>query len=394
LTEKKNTNNNMAGRNGHECLVITDPKFLDFISIQEPKTAKTYKVTFRKLMAFDSTINGQEMLNNKKLWEMQTIFEFQKYLAKSGLSQSSIKSTIGGIRGFFSANREALNFTPQEKRKINVCGRSTEDYLFTKQELYKLWNLADLSEKWILCNKSLGMRIEDFARITWGHLRTINLEEDPAYFGDYLTAKENVVAHPFLDSDAIIVVRQLLDLNKDKTDNDRVFNKSNTQASYILQKLVKDSGIVTANKVVRFHNLRKYCNNALMSVMATTKANQILGHSNGASSEAYLHPEVRECFSRAEPSLILNGNGGLKVIKNELAQTNSTVETLVKLLSAKDEQIKELKLMIESQTKISQEFRSDLIDFRAELARTQKELKVKPKPFVYGTRHTTDQDNP
>jgi integrase len=382
----------MSGFNGHTFLTITDPKFLDFISIQEPKTAKTYKVTFRKLMAFDPTINGEQMLKDKKLWEMQKIFEFQKFLAKSGLSQSSIKSTIGGVRGFFSANREALIFTSQEKRKINVSGRSTEDYLFTKAELYKLWNLADLSEKWILCNKSLGMRIEDFARITWGHLRTINLDDDPAYFGDYLTAKENVVAHPFLDSDCIVVVKQLLDVNKTKADNDRVFNKSNTQASYILQQLVKKSGIVTASKVVRMHNLRKFCNDRLKSHMAESKANQIIGHSNGASTEAYLYQESRDCFTRAMPDLLLNGNGGIKAVKQEVAQMNTTVDALVKLLSAKDSEIQTLKLLLEQQQKLSQEMRVDMTDFRMELARTQKELGVKSKPFVFGTRHTTETE--
>lgn len=66
--------------------------------------------------------------------------------------------------------------------------------------------------------------------------------------------------------------------------------------------------------------------------MSTVKANQIIGHSNTATESAYIYTEVRDCFARAEPDLLLNGNGQIKAVKAELSQQGQTIETLVKLL--------------------------------------------------------------
>lgn len=337
----------MKAKNGKEIINIVDPLFLSFLGKQKPKTKKTYETMFRRVMMFDPSITGQGMIDEKEKWERTKIFEFHQWLLTKGYSENYVKSACGMVRGFYAWQRIPFVFTQSEKRVLNEANRKTEDFLFSKEELKKMWDIADLNEKWVICNKSLGMRIEDFARITFGDLRSIKIDEDaPVYFGDFRTAKAHVTAHPFLDSDCVPIVKQLIELNKDKSNNEKVFNRSNEQGSYTIQQLVKKAHIETGSKTVRFHNLRKFCNDRLKNHMASEKADLIIGHSIGKTQRAYIYDEVREAFARAMTDLVLNGNGTVKMIKEKVTSLDNTVENLVRMLSEKDKVIDDLKTQL------------------------------------------------
>ncbi|MGD0160341.1 MAG: hypothetical protein ABSB89_08585 [Candidatus Bathyarchaeia archaeon] len=339
----------IKAKNGKK--IIELPQDIEaFIMKKREKSRVTYQSYFRKLLVFDPTITGEKLIQEKKLWEEEKIETFFDWLTTPQKGRIPEKYNINvsvsicaAVRGYFSSKRMPLVLTREQKEKLNGRIRSTEDFLFSRNDLIKMWNLADLSEKWILCNKSLMMRIEDFASITYGKLRSLHLDEEaPVYFGTVGTEKKRVEAHPFLDSDVVQVVKQLLELGKDKADSDRVFAKSHETASDILKSLVKKAQIQTGNALVRFHNLRKFGNDALKSVMSGEKADLIVGHKVDATQRAYLDiKNLRELFARAMPDLVLgNGNGE---VKKKVEALSTTTEQLIQMLAQKDEEIKALK---------------------------------------------------
>lgn len=369
---------NVKAENGKTVLLLEDPKILEFINKQSSKSRQTYKTCFRKLMEFDPSITGEGLLRDKLLWERTRIFEFRNWLIeKKGLSENFAVGACGAVRGFFSHNRMRLELTQSETKTLGRRSRTTESYFFTKEDLSKMWHVADLTEKWVLCNKSLGMRAEDFVRITWSNLRTLHLDEEaPVTFGEFASIKEGTKYHSFLDADCVGVVRELIELNKDKKNSERVFTAKDRQLSYIVQKLTAKANIEIGTKKVSMHSLRKYLQDRLTNYMSEIKADMIIGHSTGSNvNSAYTSTnELKECFTRAMPDLLLNGNGNGQV-KKDLAETKTTVEALVKMLADKDKVILDLtqRLDVVSTKTATQETRMD------ELAVTVEGLKKRKK---------------
>lgn len=381
----------MKAKNGKE--IIELPSDIEaFIMKKREKSRVTYRSYFRKLLMFDPSITGEKLIQEKKAWEEEKLEAFFDWLTTSQKGRIPEKyhvnvsvSICAAVRGYFSSKRMPLVLTREQKEKLNGRVRSTEDFLFSHADLVKLWNLADLSEKWILCNKSLMFRVGDWSLITYGKLRSLHLDEEaPVYFGKIDTEKRRVEAHPFLDSDTVQVVKQLLELGKDKADSDRVFSKSHENASYIIQQLVKKAQIQTGDCLVRFHNLRKFGNDALKSVMSGEKADLITGHKVDATQRAYLDiKNLRELFARAMPDLSLgNGNGE---VKKKVEALSTTTEQLVKMLAEKDAQIETLKAQLtQNNTKTQEMFDTLTAQIKAIQAQLPKPKEEEKKKVVSG----------
>jgi hypothetical protein len=54
------------------------------------------------------------------------------------------------------------------------------------------------------------------------------------YLGEFVTKKKNELAFPFLDADAVQVIRDLLEGNKLKPDSEKVLNLAEDSLSLIL----------------------------------------------------------------------------------------------------------------------------------------------------------------
>lgn len=307
---------------------IQDKLFKTFLDGQSKKTRKVYASYFRTLLLFDSKLTGTRMLREKAQWEMKKCLEFKRFLEEKGYSQNYATNAVACLRGFFSANRKQLMFTNSEKRRINSRGNITEFFPFTKDNLRQIWihHTKGLLDKWMLCNKSLGLRAEDFVKITYGRLRSLDLnQEAPVEFGAFLTEKEEVDAHPFLDVEVVSVVKELLETNMDKKDEDRVWPHRQQELNYRLRALVKAAKVQTGGQRVVFHNLRRFCYNALIYHMGQDCANLIIGKE--VHEKPYISTEVREAFKRAMPDLLLvtNGNGE---IRKQLIETRTELEDL------------------------------------------------------------------
>jgi len=252
-------------------------------------TQKVYTFYWKKFLEFTS-MNGKEILEDQRKegngkWKSK-LFEFKKYLLKTptknhpeGMSENSVKTAIGCIRGFFSYYETPIRFTRGEKARLKKAKRKRKDYKFSKNDLRKIAMVSNLKEKYIvLVGKSLGLRASDFIRLTYGDYRALDLtQEAPIGLGEYDTQKEGISANPFLDSDSIPIIQQLLDSNRDKKDNERVLEIRKTELTVILQRLTKRANIQSGNQHVRFHGLRKFLIDRISSYCSESQWKQIVG---------------------------------------------------------------------------------------------------------------------
>jgi len=199
---------------------------------------------------------------------------------------------------------------------------------------------ANPTEKYILLvGKSVGLRVGDFLNITYGKLRSLNLNaEAPIFIGETVTMKEHVKAYPFLDSDSIPIVKAILERNPQAKDTDRILDYTDASLTQSIQRLMAKAHIDTHGQIARFHNLRKYLIDRLSAVASESQWKQIVGKK--IEEGAYIsQDQLRDVYLRAMPSIIINGNGknlvkveALESEVKELRTKNKMYEDILKEL--------------------------------------------------------------
>lgn len=314
-----------------------DSVITEFLNHQKRSTRNTYTSYCRRLKEFTNE-TGKEILANPKLWKKK-IFGFQQQLIEKGYSECYAQSACGMIRGFFAYNDMPLFFNHGDSKRLAERNRKTEDYLFSKEDISRMAMVGNLKERYVLLvGKSIGLRAGDFVNLTYGKFRGLKLDsEAPVFIGETITQKEHVKAFPFLDSDALPIIKAMLEANTDKPNNMEILmtkskKKHNTlqkmqdsELSYILQSLGKRAKIENGSKRIRFHCLRKYLSDRLSSAMSESKWKQIVGKK--ISEGAYISADsLREDYLRAMPTIAISNDNGK--IKKDLEKTRTTVETL------------------------------------------------------------------
>jgi hypothetical protein len=306
-----------------------DKTVTEFLDAQKKSTRFTYVSNFKHYLEFAKK-SGSELLEakkNAKDGEIEnTIFTFRKWLLEKGYSENYAKSSIGCVRGFYAYHRQPLVFRKSEAKKLKEASRLTEDYPFDKEDLGKMALCGNLKERYVLLiGKSVGLRASDFLSFTYGNFRSLKLDSDvPVSIGQTKTLKEHVNAFPFLDGDAIPIIQQILESNKDKKDSEKVLADTEENLSVILQNLAKKSGVEPHGKRIRFHCLRKFLIDRLSAYASESQWKQIVGKS--IEEGAYVTTEqLRNVFGRAMKDIAINGNGGKtkKLIELETELTNT-----------------------------------------------------------------------
>lgn len=355
---------------------ITDKVILGFLNAQSERTRKTYTSFFKRVMEFAEGETGQSMLDHFDEWSRR-ILVLQQWLIKKGYGLCTVESTTGMLRGFFAFYKKHLDLSVADKRKLGRVARNSEDYLFTQSDLKKMFDLASLEERYvILLGSNLGLRASDAIGLTYGKYRGAleNAQKEnlsaPIPLGTVNTGKENIIAHPFMTQDLITVVQSLLDTHKDAKDEDKIYTNQTSQLTSTLQNLVFKAGIDVHGQRARFHNLRKYLYDRLVSVGSDSKAAQIIGHKVAGEIAPYIGVgSLRELYERAMPSIILsNGNGETKKKVMDLEQK-------VKDLETENQRLKESQTTDKAtqETKIEQLF-SMIEDLKKASGLTTKEL--------------------
>lgn len=289
-----------------------DKATTEWLDAQKKTTKSTYKSSFKYFLEFTrqkyGLETGDQILADRQKdsefkWE-KIAFEYKDWLIKEkGFSEKTAVLGTASVRSFFAFHRIPLRFRRPESRRIREAKRRFEDYRFSREDLKKMAEVADLTEKYVLIvGKSFGLRAGDFLRLTRGDLEPYIDREPPISIGAYPTEKEGVYAYPFIDSDAKPIIKLMLekmDREGRKDPKERILRyKDEIQLSRILKRLAEKAGINTGNKRVRFHCLRKFLIDRLASVMSESKWKQIVG--KVIPEIAYVSPDtLREDYARA-----------------------------------------------------------------------------------------------
>lgn len=258
----------------------------EWLNSQKNSTKIVYKCWWNYFLEV-TKMTGDQILASRlsdkdHLWEAKAL-EFKAYL-QSAKGFSSHTAVGGGtaVRSFFAYHRKPLELRRSEKKRITEATRLTEDYRFSIEDFGKMFSVADLEEKYVICaGKSFGLRAGDFLRLTRGDLEPYLEREVPISIGEYNTAKEGVKAFPLVDSDAQPIIKLMLekmDRNGRTQPTERMLKfKDEIQLSRVLRRIVENAGLNVGNKEVRFHCLRKFLIDHLSSYMSESKWKQIVG---------------------------------------------------------------------------------------------------------------------
>jgi integrase len=281
-----------------------------WLGSQKRTTYWAYKTHWKRFAEFTG-LNGDQILESKRndkdfAWEAK-VLEFKNWLMREPLllSPNSATAASQAIRGFFAYYRVPLVFQRRETRKLNEHPRKTEDYRFSLQDLRKMDEVSDLQERYVVrAGKSFGFRAGDFLRLTRGDIEPYVNGEPPVSIGSYHTQKEGVPAWPFLDSDALPIVKLVLEkMTRDgrtKQTERLLTYKKELELSRVLRRIADRSGVNPGSKLIRFHCLRKFLSDHLSSHMSESKWKQIVGKK--ISESAYISPdELRKDYLRAMP---------------------------------------------------------------------------------------------
>jgi integrase len=303
---------------------MTDSVIDEFLSQQKKGTALTYKTNLKLYMEYKK-LSGQQLLdekrNDKEYYVEKDVLTFRRWMTeKNNCSTYYAVATVGAVRGFYSYYRLPLVFRKQEGKKLTERIRVTQDYLFDREDISRMSFAGSLKERYILLlGKSLGLRAGDFTKLTFGQFRCLKLDsEPPITFGEIGTGKEKIKAYPFLDTDAIPVVKAWLESHKDAKDTERMIDDTEDNLTVNLQTLCEKAGMEIKDgsihgKRVRFHSLRKFLIDRLSAYASESQWKQIVGKAIGEG--AYVsQDQLRGVFARVMKDMVINGNG-IKVKK-------------------------------------------------------------------------------
>jgi integrase len=277
-----------------------------WLNAQKKSTMPVYKTYWGYFLEFTG-LTGDKILENRRqdkeyTWEKR-VMEFKNWLIQKGQSDNSAKTASATVRGFFSFHRLPLQFRRSESARLSEAKRKYEDYKFSREDLQKMVEVADLTEKYVIvAGKSFGLRAGDFLRLSRGDLEPYIEREPPISIGEKETEKKGVMAYSFIDSDAKPVIKAMLGYMSTKghinpTDKMLSFGDE-IQLTRVLRRVAVKAGIKFGNKRIRFHCLRKFLIDRLSSHMSESKWKQIVGKT--LSESAYVSSEsLREDYSRA-----------------------------------------------------------------------------------------------
>jgi len=337
----------MGKRLALEQQFLNDKATVEWLKSQSKNTRNVYKALWQKFLEF-TKMNGDQILEDRKQdkehrWEKKTL-EFRSWLAEKGYSQHTVKTTLGVVRGFFNYHYQDLKFRRSSTVKLSrKPKRKREDYKLSKETIARMSVQANLRDRYVLVvGKSLGLRATDFIGLKIGDFTSLNLDsEAPISMGKIYTQKEAVTSYPFLDSDAVPIVKAFLQSINTSNPDARMLNIKKNELTCILQRLAKKANMELGNKHLRFHCLRKFLIDRLSGVMSESKWKLIVGKT--VSEDAYVSElELRESYTRAMPELIFS-NHNHSVMKTEkleqairkLAQDNEAYKTTIEVLTTK-----------------------------------------------------------
>lgn len=298
----------------------------EWLNSQEKTTRRNYQTGWKHFLEF-TKMTGDQILADRKQdtehqWEKKVLL-FRRWLMDTkytkGQGEGTATVAVTAVRSFFSFHYRKLEYRRADSKKLSKKTRKTEDYKFSRDDLKMMADVADLEEQYVtVVGKSFGLRAGDFLRLKRGDLEPYIDREPPISIGEYETEKEDVSAYPFIDSDALPVIKniiRLMDQQGRRNPMDRILTYKKTRTlTRILVRVVNRTGINIGSKRARFHCLRKFLTDRLSSHMSESKWKQIVGKT--VDERAYVSPdELRKDYARAMKETCWTGTADVNVEK-------------------------------------------------------------------------------
>jgi len=286
---------------------MEDKATKEWLNSQKERTKRTYR-TFMGYFQEFTGLTGDQIIEDRKAdkeytWEKK-LLEFKEWIINTKkLSESTATTAANAIRGFFGYHRLPLEFRRSERAKIAETKPKYEDYRYSRDDLRKMCDHADLEEKYVVTGgKSFGLRAGDFLQITRGDLEPYIGREPPISIGQITTQKEKVPAFPLIDSDAKPIIELMIKKmdreGRTEPSEKMLTYKREMQLTRVIQRLTERAGINVGAKRVRFHCLRKFLIDRLASFMSESKWKQVVGKK--IDEKAYVSPDLlRDDYKRA-----------------------------------------------------------------------------------------------
>jgi hypothetical protein len=314
----------------------------EWLNSQKKSTRLAYKSSWLHFLEF-AKLSGDQILADRKTdkdfrWEKQVLAVKTWLVETKGQAENTAKSVTTAARSFFAFHRVGLEFRKPEKARLKEAHAKSEDYRFSVADLQKMFNVANLVEKYVLTvGKSFGLRAGDFMKLTKGDLEAYIDREPPISIGAYSTQKEGVKAYPFIDADAQPIIKLMLEKmtreGRTKPSEKMLTYTHKMQLSRVLKRLVQKAGLNVGNKNVKFHCLRKFLIDHLSSYMSESKWKQLVGKS--ISEAAYVSPEgLRQDYARVTSETCFSTPTQLI----ELQKRQEAIEELVSGLTAEQKE--------------------------------------------------------
>lgn len=285
-------------------------------SVSNKNTRKGYRFGIRKFCEWyrkspeeileirkdDLTLREGENIiehKNRAARFQREIEKFHSNLLEKRYKANTARSVTLGIRQLFRYYEMPVRI--RVGSKVSKTVQTTRNFPLRIEHVRAMFEVADLRERVILSAATdLGLRISDFLQIKKKDLPGLN-QEAPISF-DIMTGKEDVVAHGFLSSETVKLLKIYVPtLKKDNpylfpSNSDR--HISDEWLGQLLRKLAEEAQIDLNSKSLTFHCFRKmFLSAAIDSGIGLTAGKMLCGKSVPRSDATYLTTvKLREKF--------------------------------------------------------------------------------------------------
>lgn len=313
--------------------------FLEFVNVTDSEFVEAYKRT-----------------QDKTEWAKNTgkkVIEYYNQLLKKYAVNTS-RSYVSTARAFCRDTCQSLII---QRKRIAKPERAKNEHEFTREELAKMYHVADVRDKAILSLAvSLGFSIEDFAELPREQIESLvnkaNAEKIDFIGFDTQRGKTKVESRSHLTPEARDSLKEwfaYIDKKRESEGKDKskyVFPNGDSEhlsdqaINDIIKDLIKKANIVTTGKI-RFHLLRKFLMNALHdSGFDDWAIKRAMGKEIPTSDLTYLQglnrkldQDFAKVYDHIKLSTYTNKNG---VRLEELEEKVKEQGTLIKYLMAQN----------------------------------------------------------
>lgn len=293
-------------------------------------------------------VEGYKRATDKHEWAKSTgikAISFYNDRVQKGYATNTVRAEVSTVRAFCRDNAITLILA---RKKIAKAKSAKGEHEFTREELSKMFYVADVRDKAILSTAvSLGFSIEDFSDLPRNLIESLvqkATEEKIDFIGfDYERKKTGVESRSHLTPEARDSLKQWFEYIDKKRESDEKLKSEyvwcnggngdhlTAQAlNDVIKNLVTKANITTTGKI-RFHLLRKFFMNALHDAgFSDWEVKRAVGKEIPTTDSTYLQGlsrKLTEKFSQVYEYIRLSGYANKNHLRiEELEQKVQSLE--------------------------------------------------------------------